>query len=59
MYNRIPKRVGICVDSTAKPDRIALDVPACDRVIVPKVVVIQPGLFVKVLARQYYDTMVS
>ena len=62
---RIEIRKGIAasvkegIQPSVEPDRVALDVPAGDCVIIAEVVVIQPRLLVKVLARQYYDAAPS
>ena len=47
--------VKVRIHATVQPDWVALDVPSRDGVIVSEVVVSEPRLLVKVLARQYYD----
>ena len=52
---RIPLHICIGVDPTLKPNRITFEVATCRRVIVSRTVVIEPGLLIPVLPRQYSD----
>ena len=49
---RISFNITICIPSPIQPNRITGDVPPQRRVVVPEVIVVQPGLGVEVLARK-------
>ena len=53
--DRVVQRVTVRVEPAQQTNRIRLRVSPRDRIVIPEVVVSEPGLLVQVLARQYSD----
>lgn|SRR5581483_7301136 len=50
--HRISLHVGVGIDPALEPYRIALQIPADLRIVIPEIVVVQIGLFIEVLSRE-------